>query len=256
MERYVYLSLIPEALIVSQLPPEDFGNYFAIGSKKRSSGKAIFFEVDPAKLGSDFDLSDAEQRCATHPDGRPRNSIYAAIYRVLENVPLNALKKLYLTTDDGRVLGIDSAEYEKPETSQLHLFQEIAPVTPRIVSKLDPFDFWKSITNLNNPISVPSICFCELSLGKLASDPNSDEIGDLPYPNIGHLRDCLKELESIPDKTTKSVDRGFGPEVHYRTVENGFFIGNQQDFAYYPMPSKSSLEREYFGWWRSAQNFY
>ena len=256
MKRYLYLSLIPEALIVSQLPPEDFGNYFAVGSKKRSRGQAVFFEVDSTKLGSEFDLSDAEQRCVTHDNGRPRKSIYAAIYRVLENVPLDALKKLYLATADGRVLAISPAEYTRQEKPKLHLYQEIAPVTPMIVSKLDPIEFWKSITDPNHPISVPTICFCDLSLGKLATNPDSDDIGDLPYPNIGHLRDCLKELESNPEKETKGVDRGSGPEMHYRIVQNGFFIGNQNDLSYYPLPSKSSLEREYYEWWRSAQHYH
>lgn len=33
MERYLYLSITPEALISSMLPPAEFGNYQAVGTK-------------------------------------------------------------------------------------------------------------------------------------------------------------------------------------------------------------------------------
>jgi len=33
METYLYLSLIPESLIASQLAPEEFGNYYAVGTR-------------------------------------------------------------------------------------------------------------------------------------------------------------------------------------------------------------------------------
>ena len=45
MSVYLYLSLIPEALIASMLPPLDFGTYLAIGTKKRTRGQAMFFSA-------------------------------------------------------------------------------------------------------------------------------------------------------------------------------------------------------------------
>ncbi len=88
MTTYLYLSLIPEALVASMLPPEDFGLYYAIGSAKRSRGQAIFFSVDRDKIAEgDFPLEDVEARCVAHSDGRPKASLYLAIYRVLERVP-------------------------------------------------------------------------------------------------------------------------------------------------------------------------
>ena len=41
MTAYMYFSLIPEALIVSMLPPEQFGQYYATGHKYKSKGQAI-----------------------------------------------------------------------------------------------------------------------------------------------------------------------------------------------------------------------
>jgi len=46
MTTHFYLSLLPEALIVSMLDPEDFGTYYAVGSAKNLAGEAMFYEVD------------------------------------------------------------------------------------------------------------------------------------------------------------------------------------------------------------------
>lgn len=254
MQCYLYLSLIPESLIASQLPPEEFGSYYATGSRKRSRGQAIFFEVDSAWESDDFQLGLARERCVPHPDGRPKRSAYLSIYRVLERVPLSALKNLYLTTGDGRVLSLESAEFESNPFREHHLYQELCPVTPRVLSVLPPPEFVKCVTDPANAVHVHTMFFCELILNKLSRDPDSEEVGDLPYPNIGHLRDCMKELESKPHKSTKAVNRGMNSELLYRTIKNGFFVGNQDDFRFYPMPSIEQLEREYYEWWRSAQH--
>ena len=55
MKIHYYLSLIPDSLIASMLPPEEFGSYYALGSHKRSRGQAIFFEIDPDKAGGAID---------------------------------------------------------------------------------------------------------------------------------------------------------------------------------------------------------
>ena len=43
MTVHLYFSLIPEALIASNLGPEQFGQYYATGHKYKSKGQAIFF---------------------------------------------------------------------------------------------------------------------------------------------------------------------------------------------------------------------
>ena len=47
MKQYLYLSLVPEALIASNLSPEEFGSYYATGAFRRNCDPAIFFEIDP-----------------------------------------------------------------------------------------------------------------------------------------------------------------------------------------------------------------
>ena len=252
MDKYLYLSLIPESLISSQLPPEEFGSYYAVGTRKRSRGQAVFFEVEPGFPTESVSWEVMEQRTVPHPDASPKRSVYLSSYRVLEHVPLEALKKLYLVTDDGRVLALEQAPYTQDVNRSLHLYQEFCPMTPRVVSNLDPLDFCKQITNPAHPVSVPKIVFCEMELDKLARDPDSPEVGDLPYRNIGHLRDCLRELQAKTDKANKQVDRSMSGQVLFRTVKNGFFVGDGHEMLYYPLPPREQLEREYFTWWRSA----
>jgi len=256
MKIHLYLSLIPESLIASMLSPEEFGSYYAIGSEKRTRGPAMFFELDPDFECEAFPRAKIEEACVAHSDGSPRRSSYLGIYRILEHIPLNALKKLYLVTDDGRVLGLEPRPADTIplcEESRYHLYQEFVPVNPRVVSRFGPVDFWKYITDRKQPISVPSIVFCELKLEGLAKDPASESVENLPYFNLAHMRDCLSSLEAKPEKSAKVVSRQMTHDhLLYRTVRNGFYVGNSDKLLYYPMPSIEELNRDHYPWWRSA----
>ncbi len=253
MSLYFYLSLMPEALIASMLPPEEFGNYYALGSQKRSRGQAIFFEVDPDLAEGAIDQKDAEKRCVPHEDGKPRKSSYLKIYRVLESIPAEALSRLYLTTDDGRTLGLQAQEAPSGDDDRLlHLYQEICPVTPRVVSKLPPAAFSSNLTSGGGPIQVPRIVFAEMKLGSLATDPDAPDVGDLPYLNLDHLRDCLKELQNAHSKPTKTALRLMRHDVLFRTIRGGFYLGDADTLRYFPLPSPEELETTHYSWWRSA----
>jgi hypothetical protein len=252
MEIYLYLSLLPEALIASHLPPQDFGNYMAVGSKKRTRGEAIFFQVSRDFKSDSFPLDKLDTLCVPHPNGDPKRSKYLSIYRVLERVPLSALMNLYLVTDDGRVLELSQGAFKASETREFHMYQQLSPVNPTVVSSLDPREFTSFLTDPASRISVPTIVFCELTLEGLASDPVFASVEDLPYKNLDHLRDCLVGLQERPEKSTKTVNRTLCGELLYRTVKNGFFVGNQKRLLYYPFPSRKELEDQYYAWWRSA----
>jgi hypothetical protein len=253
MKRYIYLSLIPEALIASMLPPVEFGNYLAVGTKKRTRGNAIFFEIDQEKVRDLLPWDHIEERCVPHEDGKPKNSLYLSIYRVLEMIPLDAFLSLYLTTDDGRTLELKPGEYPDEEEKQLHLYQELTPVTPRVVSSLPPKIFLKRMTGDNQKIAVPKLVFTELKLEGLAHDPLNAPVGDLPYQNIGHLRNCLMTLKGETGKTKKTVIRYLTRDLIFRTIKNGFFVGDKNKVIYYPLPSVEVLEKEHYAWWRSAK---
>jgi hypothetical protein len=252
-EVRVYLSLIPQALIASMLTPQEFGIYYAIGQKARTRGEAIFFELDPGFRSEDFPFDLIEKRCVPHPGGAPKNSLYLSIYRVLSRVPVSALRNLYLATDDGKTLELTRGTYEPELERKLHLYQELCPITPMVASRLEAREFCKFITDERNPVHVPRIAFCELILRALATDPVHGDAGELPYPNLQHLRDVLEALKSDEEKTSKLFRRHVAEGLFYRTVRGGFFVGDQNDFAFYPMPSLISLEAHHHEWWRSAQ---
>lgn len=252
MEKYLYLSLTPEALIASMLPAEEFGNYLAVGTKKRTRGQAIFFEIDPNFESDYFPLKDIEKRCVPHSDGSPKRSKYLSIYRVLEHIPLEQLKNLYLVTDDGKVLELKKKEYNQEEADALHMYQQIIPVSPRVVSRLNPRSFMKFLTDRSQPISVPKLIFVELILEDLANNPAEAVTNNLPYTNLEHLRDCLIGIKKNREKPTKTVIRQFHGDLLYRTCKNGFFVGDQENLIYYPFPEIKELEEEFYYWWRSA----
>jgi len=252
MTIYYYFSIFPEALVASMLSPKEFCTYFAVGSEKRASGQAILFEVSPDFESSYFDLSDMETRCAPHKDGEPKHSLYLSIYRVLEHLPLKALKNLYLVTPDARVLELAKTDILPESAKKLHLYQELCPIQPRIASSLDPREFSAFMTDPSRAINVPKILFAELRLGELAKNPEHGSARDLPYSALMHLRDCLKTIKANPDKHTKTVDRIPSQKFPYRMVDAGFYLADAKEIYFYPFPTEKELEEKYHVWWRSA----
>jgi hypothetical protein len=239
MTIHLYLSLIPEALVASHLPPEEYGAYLALGPKKRSQGQAIFFKLSEAYAKEKLD---AYPGIGELRDGRLRRSAYLSIHDVLEQTPIDAIESLHLTTNDGHVLTLNPAEYE-----------EFCPVTPRVASNLEPREFAARITDKNNPVSLPALVFAELMLERLGDDPEANSTDNLPYRSLEHLRDCLRELRAKSGKSTKLVVRHLEQDVLFRTIQRGFFVAGQGGaFRFFPMPSREELETTYYTWWRSA----
>ena len=255
MDVYLYLSVIPESLVASALPPEEFGKYLATGTQKRPHGQAVFFEIDKDCLpGEHFDLADLSQRCTPHPDGSPKHSVYLGIYRVLEHVPLDAIGDLYLISAHGRALKLSGGTTPPPADDPYHLFQELCPVTPLIASSLDPAAFCKRITDRDQPIHVPRVCFVDLDLADLARDPEHGSPSGLPYRNFEHIRSCLCELKPRGSKEIKTVDRIGRRGLIFRSVKTGFYLGDQQGMRCYAYPSQQELEDQYYAWWRCAND--
>jgi len=250
MKNYFYLVTTPESLIASHLSPIEFGNYLSVGTKKRIHGQNIYFEVNPEKM-KNLPNAHIEKLLVPYSNGEPKRSVFLSIYRSLENTPLSALKSLYLSTDDGKVLEIQSEKFDEIETDETHLYQQFNPITTRVASKLTPDGFVQFLTNASKPVSAPKVFFAELLLNELAADPNAP-LNNLPYPNPDHLRDCLIKLNETKGKRTKTVLRFLQGDLNYRTIKTGFFIGEKDRFLFYPFPDISELEGKYYSWWRSA----
>jgi hypothetical protein len=252
MDKYLYLSTTPEALIASMLPPKEFGAYMATGTKKRNVGQAIFFEVDLEQIKDSLNMSYIDSRCVKKEDGSPKSSVYLSVYKVLESLPIKALKSLYLSTDRGLVLELKKASYEKGKEvkNKLHLYQELCPVTPLIASTLPPSEFLKLMTNGAIQIIVPKLFFVELRLQELADNPYTGSADHLPYHNVEHLRDCLEILRTEDKKHMKTVQRFFSGSLLYRTI-SGFFVGGKDDILYYPYPGMDELKETNYDFFRA-----
>ena len=249
MKKYYYLVVTPDSLIVSHLDPVDFGNYLAVGAKKQIRGQAIFFEIDPDKTKVHQDY--INMKLKPYDDGQPKRSVYISIYRALESVPMDAFRDLYLVTDDGHVLALEKKDYVSNKPANIHLYQQLMPITTRVASKLSPPDFIRFLTDTMQPVSAPKICFVDLKLNDLVDNPYAP-LSNLPYPNPDFLRDCIIKLKDSPGRQTKTVLRFLRDDISYRTIETGFFIGDKHHYLFYPFPKIEDLEGKYFMWWRSA----
>lgn len=253
MSKNIYLCVSPEALIASMLSPFEFGAYMATGTKKKTRGQSIFFELDSEKIADLIPWEYVNRRCVIKDDGTPKSSVYLSIYRAMELIPQEAFKNLYLTTDDGKVLELKKAEYNfsSEKKDSLFMYQELCPVTPLVASSLPPSQFIETMTNPKEQIAIPQIFFVQLKLDELATNPKSGSVEYLPYPNIAHLRDCLLNLKIDPSKLKKTVNRHFNGTLLFRTCENGFFVGSGKKFNFYPYPSMAELEENHYDFWRS-----
>jgi len=252
MSKYIYLTTTPEALVASMLPPESFGLYLSTGTKKRNRAQVIFFEVDLEKIESLIDMESLNKRCVPKEDGSPKSSVYLSVYRVLETIPLSALRNLYLATEHGRILELQRAPYYKSMESEnaLHLYQELCLVTPLVASGLAPSVFLKRLTDGSTPIVLPKLFFVEMKLGELATNPLHGSAEHLPYLNIGHLRDCLEILKGEYEKHMKTVQRIFNGTLLYRSISTGFYVGSKDEIVYYPYPTISEMETLHYEFFR------
>jgi hypothetical protein len=243
MSNYLYLCITPEALIGSMLPPVEFGAYLATGTRKRNKGQAIFLEIDLELVKNQIDMDYLNRRCVAKPDGTPKHTVYLSVYKVLETIPMNAFRNLYLTTDNGIVLELKPTPYDKNNEAKygLHLYQELCPVTPQVASEYSPAEFLKVLTDGSMQIQFPKLFIVELKLGELATNPLKGSAEHLPYSHVGHLRDCLETLKD-DNKKMKTVVRFYNGELLYRSVASGFYLGAKDEMIYYHYPNMTELE--------------
>jgi len=250
-KKNLYLSMLPESLIMSMLPPVEFGQYLSVGTSKRTHGQAIYFDIKDGFENEYFDLASANEQCVSHSDGQVKHSVYVSIYRVLEHIPLNMINNLYITTRDGRVLELKQGGVPDAFSAKYHLYDEITPVSPLIVSALNPPDFCNFITNKCNRMHVPKIFFADIKLPEWAEQPLEVDPEELYSPRIEHVRDCLVDLIN-KKKETKTVDRSHTLSNVIHWPKKGFYIGNQKSMLYFPFPSTEELKKNHHDWWRSA----
>lgn len=247
-----YLSLFPtQALIASQLEPHQFGTYMAIGKKNGSFEQIIFVEID-GFFGEYFDWGYARERCVEHDDGKPKNSVWLSVYRALEHTPLNAMKTMFLVTRDGRTLEISPEEYQPPGNTSYYVYNELCPIDPLVVSRLEPHEFASYMTNPKVKVAVPTLVFADLKTINLENPEATGNIGATYDRNLDHFKDCVNTILDDPQKMNKNVERSHSSNFSYNIINRGIYIGESTNLVYYPMPSQEILRQKHYDWARSA----
>jgi len=246
-----------EAMIASQLEPAAFGAYMAVGNRKGSAERLMFFEVLESEIGDNFDLEYARRRCVGHSDGRPKNSVYLSVYRALEAVPISAFGALWLVTRDGRSLSLEQGEYSETETwPGSALYQELCPAHPLVVSALKPRHFAEYIVEDSTKVTMPAIFFADLKIPEFDGRAFTGNTGGYFDKMMKHLENCVNELKDGRGKLTKVVDRSSSAAFNYQVIGRGLFIGaSGGNLVFYPMPSRKVLKKEYYDWAKSASIF-
>ncbi len=252
METHYYLTVSPiEALIASQLDPKQFGAYMATGAKNGSYERIMFIQVDPG-FGNYFDWGYAKTRCVSHSDGSPKHSVWLSAYRVLENVPLEAMRSMFLTTKDGRTLEIKRLEKQTlPAGRKFWVYQELCPLTPLVVSALCPSDFCAYLTAEEVHVSVPKVLFADLKVVDFDNQENTGNIGAAYDKNLEHLKECVAAVTTSADKPNKNVERSVS-SFDYQIINEGIYVGSGTNVLMYRMPSTQELRRDHYDWGRSA----
>ena len=261
-DKRLYVILWPNyALVASMLSPEEFGRHYALGSSRYYQGKTVFAEIDPGFRNDYFPIDRVLESVNAKADGSPKRTKFISCYRVLEHVNLSAYRKLYLTTTEGEVLGLDSASYDrKHDPGYIRTFQEICPLRTIVLTYMHPVEFGNFITNPEQTKSAPSVFFTQIDLNidEFLTQIEHNPFHASPIPNVHpqKLRDQILEVKANPEKRVKgiSLDSGFG-RISFLKLRTGFWLASEKDEnpLFYPMPDAETLSREHYGWARSLE---
>lgn len=256
-EKHLYMIVFPiNALVASQLDPVQFGEHYTMGSAKHFSGKVIFAEIDINYRHKYFDIDSYLEQTVPHEDGSPKKTKFICSYNVLEHIELSAIKKLFLCTQNGKVLPIEPAEYKAVnEPGLVRIYQEITPLETLVASNLDQREFGKFITTETRSKGAPKICFTQIdfNIEHFFHSNKNKEIFNIDLPSVNPYRfyDCINELFKKPEKLTKTIGLGsLLKEISYKFLRHGFWFAAGDELKFFPMPSESELENKYFSWWK------
>jgi len=257
-QKHLYLILYPnEALVASQLTPEEFGKHYSIGSPRHFTGKVIFAEVDTNYRDEFLRIDENLEYTRSEDPNVPKRTKFVKSYRVLEHIDLTALQKLFLVTTDGAVLGLDPSSgpphYSGPEL--IRLYQEICPLRLLVASHLNPSQFGNYITRETWSKGAPKIFFTQYDIDVeavvKANEVRAFGTGPLPNVNPTNLPTAFKELRENPNMITKTVSLNPNLDVmSYKAIRRGFYFADGKSILFYPMPSMDDLHKNHHSWWR------
>ena len=257
-EQRLYAIMWPNhALVASNLGTNEFGRHYTTGSSRYFHGQVVFAEIDPAYRHDYFEIDRYMVEVVPKPDGSPKRTKFISTYRVLEHLDLQAFRDLFVTSVEGKVLPLKQAPYERQhDPGFIRTFQEICPLNAIVLSYMTPPEFGKFITDPHQAKSAPKVFFTQINLDidAFISDLESNPFHGSPIPNVHpqKLRDHILEIRGNPNKKIKgiSLDSAFG-RISFLSLRTGFWIACGEDFLFWPIPDKATLERDHFEWLRS-----
>lgn len=257
-ESHLYQILSPnQALVASQLTPEQFAKHFTVGSTRYYAGKVIFAELDIEFRHPYFNVDQALGDLTPHKDGRPKATKYISTYRVLEHLDFQAIKALYLTSPDGYYVELNAAAYEaKHAPGYIRTYAEVAPLRMLALSRLNFPEFGKHITAPGYSKGAPKLFYTQIDLNIDDFLERFDSNPTMPSPVPGvhpsKFRDAIQEMRDMPDKPLKGVSLDASLEtIGYRSIRHGFMFASAEDTKYFPMLSTAEIERRYFNFYRN-----
>jgi hypothetical protein len=258
-QQHLYMIVHPvNALVASQLPPDEFARHYTIGSSKHYEGKVIFAELDLAFRDPFFEIDQYLKETVTQPNGAPKRTKYIASYGVLEHVDLKALKSLHLVTTDGKSLSLQPQPYAAiNEPGLVRVYQEICPLTNLVASTLDQRAFGQYIVAGTRSKGAPKIVFTqyEFDVEKFLYKNQNRDLLDCPIPDTypNRLHDYLLELKENPKKKTKTVSLNSTlTAASWRLLRHGVWFAAPGELLFFPIPSAAELGKNHYDWWRSA----
>jgi len=258
-DKHLYMIVHPiNALVASQLPPEQFAEHYTIGSTKHYEGKVIFAELDVSFRDPYFDIDYYLELTAPHPNGAPKKTKFVSSYGVLEHVDLKSIRSLHLVTTNGKALALTPKAYSAVnEPGLVRVYQEICPLTNLVASTLDQREFGKFLTTGTRSKGAPKVLFTqyEFDVEQFLERNKNRDLLDCPIPDTypNRLHDYLLELKSRPEKKTKTLCLNTTlTAASWQLIRHGFWFAAPEALLFFPMPTAEQLEKDHYDWRRFA----
>jgi hypothetical protein len=175
------------------------------------------------------------------------------VYRVLEHIPLESLKSLYLTTRDGRTLELEKGTFEAADSGRGYfVYQELCPINPVIVSSLDPKKFADSICDSSSKVHVPHLVFTDLKVINFNDEVNTGNIGSMYDRRRGHLMECIAAVQGKDKKPNKTFTRTNVESFSFQIINHGVYASDGKNLVMYKMPTIEQIKQIDYDWGRSA----
>ncbi len=257
-EQHLYMVLYPSTfLISSQLTPEELGQHYLTGSKQNYDSGLIFAEIDNSYRNDYLDIDWGLEQLVPHKDGSPKATKFISAYRVLEHIKLDSIKRLYLSSASGYVMGIDSAPFVQPEDStRFKIYAGITPLRMMSVSTLSFEEYGRHMISDQKHKGAPSLFYAQLEFNskQFRIDYDKNPLMPSPIPGIhpAILRSKIDEIKDKPVKTTKGLKietniHRFPPQL----FRHGFTFFSSVNSLYFPMPSRDVIEEKFYKYFRT-----